>query len=583
MTISTEIYPDIYDPNLGEQHPENVKRQRLYVAARHLLREYFMLDRGRPQWDPPPPDLATTRYYSTEVPLRFPFNVGANGDEAHKTIGEDKIRIVAILGQLLMGGYDDPSMGKLERGVFHSGDLTLNIAAAGRSASGWTPKSVHATQEGVDEDFRNPALRDPTTHQPLPLQVHIVPEFVARFTEMVQHYNANAGLYDQAFRVLRKEGVGAANGSATTSIIRARQLAEVTARLINRAVAPNDPHIVRHVINAMSQTLGGVVDAHPSTLGVELPDLDAGSTVEIIADNVMALSVIYYSAQLEEMKLHIVMDKIVEHFQTGMLPISRGRAADHIYEWLKATPERLTELERRSIYGRTLGLAQGGIDDILPNREFADLWIRFLSTVSQKLREVHSSERLRVTTEQIHKAGRDLAVNLSLHGYGIAHPAGIEMQEIVRKVLLVLDEQDILTAYGVRDRWQLVDRISALYLGGSANGVKYRTMAVVGSRVIRWLAEKKSALASSSTSSLDFFSATGQPTQGFLDLADWCERWLAVAGFAADQSAAHVDPVDLQQQHTVPMLGQNLQLPAAVRNALHDVGGLTNLPVIPQA
>lgn len=566
MSITTEKYPDIFDDSpmsdpsqtaADERLAANTKRKRLYLAVRHLLREYFMVDRGTP--------------YTTPVPSAFPQNFGDPSDpDPHQ---EDKVRFVAIIGQLLQLGYDDPAMGKLGRSASARDITHLNGV--------WTPAPTHPVP---GESFgTEPSPDDPGAA--VPFRVQIVPEFVAKFTEAVQDYNANAKLYKQAFIKLRSAGTGAANGSATLTTISCRRVAEVTRRLVTQGISPTDPYIQLHVVNAMSQTLGGVVDAHPSSLAIDLPDLDAGATVEILADNVKAISAIYYSAQLEDMQLHTVMDKIVEHFQTGMLPITRGSAADRLYEWIKRTPERLGEFERRSLYARTLGIAQGGIDDALPNREFGDLWIRFLSTITQKYRELASFDRTRVSTEQIHKAGRDLAVNLSLHGYGMAHPAALEMQEIVREILGVFDEPEVAMAYGVRDRWQLVDRVSALYLGGAVNAVKSRTMAVTGSKIINWLADRRATLASGSTNSLGLLDAsTDRPTAEFQHLADWSERWLAVAGFAAEQAEQHVAPVDLQEQRTVPLLGQNIQLPANVRSALEQAGGVVpNLPVIPQA
>lgn len=555
MSITKEIYPDIFDPAAGEAvATANVERKRLYLALRHLLREYFMVDRG--------PN------YTTPIPASFPLNFGPTGVDPHQHATEEKVRFASIFGQLLLNGYADPSLGKFGRGTTGPRDI---VSLDGS----WTPTPTHDANDqgkfGTEAD--GSAFR-----------VHIVPEFVAKFTEAVQDFNANAKLYTQVFLKLRDNGVGAANGGATQTIIRCRRLAEVTRRLINQNVSPNDPHIQLHVMNAMSQTLGGVVDAHPSALDIDLPDLDAGATVEILADNIKAVSAIYYSAQLEQMKLHAVMDKIVEHFSTGMLPITRGTAADRIYEWIKRTPERLGEFERRSLYARTFGLAMGGVEDVLPNREFADLWIRLLSMITQRYRESFGLERQRVSDEQIHKAGRDLAVNLSLHGYAIAHPAALELQQIIRQILAVFDEPEVANAYGVRDRWQLVDRISALYLGGSVNGVKYRTMAANGSRLIQWLGDRRANLASGSTTSLGLFDlATMQPTTEFAGLAESAERWLAVAGFGAEFAEQHVAPVDLQEQHTVPILGQGAQLPAAVRSALEQVGGISNLPVIPQA
>jgi hypothetical protein len=570
MEINKELYPDIFDSNLtgGERAPANVARKRLYLAVRHLLREYFGITGGNGSVPAPgdPPNRMAIK------PADFPRNFGAPDADMFTKVTADKVRFVAVYGHLLMSGYSDPSQGRLERGTSGTGDIVLKENA-------WKPeaKHPHAVGEDYGVEFGPPG----------PFRVHIVPAFVDQFTKAVQKYNASAGLYEQVFRRLREEGRGPVNGGYADTEISSKQVAEVTERLINEGISSTDPHIVRHVINALSQSLGGVVDAHPSTLSIDLPDLDAGTTVEIIPDNVLATSGIYYSAQLEEMKLYASMERIVEHFATGMLPISRGRAADRIYQWIKKTPERISEIERRGTYGRVLGMAMGGATDMLPNREFIDLWVRFVSTVSQKIREAYSDERQQVSAEQIHKAGRDLAVNLSLHGYGWAHPAAIEMQQIARQVIDVINEPEVLTAYGVKDRWQLVDRVSTLYLGGSVNGVKHRTMAATGAEIIKWLANNHAILASGQTSRLQLLVAAGQPTDDFVRLAEWCERWLAVTGTPDAQAEANTDPVDLQQQYTVPMLGQSPgAMPQAVRDALDSVGGggsLPNLPVIPQA
>jgi hypothetical protein len=386
---------------------------------------------------------------------------------------------------------------------------------------------------------------------------------------------------------LKEKGTGEVNGPAAATIIRAKQIAEVTERLITERVSPSDPHIVLHVLNAISQSLGGVFDSQGSVLDIDLPELDAGTAVEIIPDNVRAVQAIYFSAQLEEMRMHAALEKLVEHFQTGMLPVSRGSAADKVYAWIKGTQDRLNEVERRSIYGRVLGLAQGATNEGMPNREFSDLWFRFLSTLSLKYREVFSTEKDEVSVEQVHKAARDLAVNISLHGYGIAYNAAIEMQAIVRDVIAILDESDVLMAYGVRDRWQLVDRVSALYLGGAVNGVKYRTMASAGEKIIKWLADKAPILASSSPAGLALVDAKGEPTPEFKFIADLAERWLAVTGTQDEIVRRSSEPVDLQTQYTVPMLGQASGImPQAVQDALNQVGAggvIPNLPVIPQA
>lgn len=541
-----EVYPDVFDDELqpgetGEKRKERMaKHQRLYVATRYVL----VRDFGA----------------STEIPREANGLFGLSLDE--------RIRFLSVYGELLLRNFEDPSLGRQDRGTAGPDDVKLEKS------------------KGVPSD---------DGHAP-PVDVIIVAEFMSAVTDAVKRFNTNRELFRQSYFALRKEGHGKVNnGQEKKARIRAKLLAAVADRLIIDGADPKDPFIVRLVKNALSSAVGasgfgaGGVGANPSARSLKIPNLDAAAAVEILPDNLEAVRFIYFSAQLEEMKLHAVHDKIVEHFMTGMLPVSRGSAADKLHGWMKRSADRITELERRALYGRVLGVAQGATE-VLPNREFTGLWVRFLSTVSQKYREVSSTERDQVSVEQIHKSGRDLAVNLSLHGYGWASPAATEMMDVVNDVFAMLDEQIILQSYGVRDRWQLVDRISNLYLGGAANGVKYRALAQSGQQIINWLAESSAVLASGSASGLSIVewqpNGRRKATDAFEELAELCERWLAASGTADATAAQNTDPVDLPTQHTVPMLGQSATgVPQAVQDALDQMGGgnLPNLPVIPQA
>jgi len=82
----------------------------------------------------------------------------------------------------------------------------------------------------------------------------------------------------------------------------------------------------------------------------------------------------------------------------------------------------------------------------------------------------------------------------------------------------------VLSAYGAKDVWQLVERVSELYLGGAVNSVQQRTLAQSGARIIRWLMTNQSILSSPDAGGLDFT----KPEQQAL-VAD-VDRWLAVAG-----------------------------------------------------
>jgi hypothetical protein len=277
----------------------------------------------------------------------------------------------------------------------------------------------------------------------------------------------------------------------------------------------------------------------------DLPDLQEQGNADhdIVADNIRAVQAIYSAALLEELKAFQVVDRLVELFQQGVLPIGRGRAGRNLFKYWKESPSRLSETERRSLYARVLGLP-GGEADVVPNREFNDLWIRFLSSVAQlngreQTTESTISKSEKVSAEDIKAAARDLAINLSLHGFGFAGFAATELQKQIDDVIRLLSSPEIRTAYGSRDMWQVIEQVAANELGGARSGVRYRTMLVSGSTVIAWLAKNSRRLKPLAGASIISAKAltgsqrsrgevrvTTNPTDR--DLLEACQQWLAV-------------------------------------------------------
>jgi hypothetical protein len=581
MAECKEHYPDIFKPIPPGETPggptdkQNQESKILYLAVRHLLRRLFNFDRD-----------GSTTVKPEEFPEGFgKRHAGASPRPAREE--EEKVLVASAMGYLRAHGYDDPSLGKFRSVAAPENRLRsvmlfdpqlrvgeLAFTEADGNGQQELRERIGANDVVVSPDPTNPNHEDSGGETFL-----IVDRFITAFTDAVKYYFANRALHHAVFRVLQDEGKEmAADGTVASMTLNTRQFAEVTSRLVDDRVPPGHPQLRRFVINALSQTLGGGVPGSSSDFDIDLPDLDAGTAVEIVRNNVRAVAAIYFSAMLEEMRLHAVMEKIGEHFTIGMVPISRGTASDRVYKWIKGAPDRFSEIERRGVYGRVLGLAQGAAADLVPNREFTDLWIRFLSTVSVLDRERRSSDMLRVSQEQALKAGRDLAVNISLHGYGIAHPAAIEMQGLVREIKDVLSEPALHTAYGVNDIWQLVDRVNVMYLGGYVNGVRYRTMARAGAEIILWLADHSTKLASvSPAGGLDFGDAR---------LVNNVERWLAVTGTPDASVEQYTDPVDLQAQPTIPAFAPTNGHPLnggapALRETLETVG-VGGLPSIPQ-
>lgn len=271
------------------------------------------------------------------------------------------------------------------------------------------------------------------------------------------------------------------------------------------------------------------------------PDLPPLEDTVIVQDNVRALGALYFSAMLENLRLFEVADKLIESFLNGLLPVGRGRAGESLFKYWKDSQTRISQAERRNLYKRVFGLP-GGDDSTTPNKEFDDLWIRFISAVTTFSRP--STISARAYQEQVRKAGRDLAVNLSLHGYGAAHFVAAELSKQIHDIVGILSAPEIKAAYGARDLWQVIDRVSNLGLGGSANLLRYRTMATSGATIITWLANNSRKLTRATSPVLNRkvarktppraeFKTTSRPTDS--DLINSSEQWLAVAAVPDDQ------------------------------------------------
>jgi hypothetical protein len=254
-------------------------------------------------------------------------------------------------------------------------------------------------------------------------------------------------------------------------------------------------------------------------MSLSLPSLVARSAIE--PQNVSAAGVIYAAFELEQLKLFAVTDRVVELSQQGQLPISRTNASRALSRYWQDRLNRLTEHERRSVYAQALG--KGGDEHSSQvNRDFNDLWIRFVSAVSAFSRQRPvPGQRPTVTVSQaaVRKAGRDLAANLSLHGWGVGYFAASRLRQHITQATEILSFSEIRSELGARNVWQVVERVAANDLGGAVNTAKHRTMATSGLEIIRWLAAQGAPGRGSKP-------RTGVPSRAVVHA---CEEWLAAA------------------------------------------------------
>ena len=268
----------------------------------------------------------------------------------------------------------------------------------------------------------------------------------------------------------------------------------------------------------------------PIALG--LPDLEPNTAIQ--QDNIRALQATYVAALLEGLRIFDVAELLVDHFLAGQLPLDRqGRAEVDLY--LRDLPNRLTDRERHALYARAFGMPGGDSGEPQVNREFDDLWARFLVAVDELVRQVPEPTPggPPVSQQGVKQAARDLAANLSLHGDGIGHFAAVALQTQIKSAIHLLSTPSLLDAFSARDIWQVIEIVSASELGGAHNPWRYRTMAISGGIMIGWLACRAEMLTSAGPNLLDLSAIDGPPSPSPLatptdrDLVDACRSWIA--------------------------------------------------------
>ena len=412
-------------------------------------------------------------------------------------------------------------------------------------------------------------------------------EFTQEFFEAVGEAASYGQLAEDVFSILSLEGDPDGPGGDTYEpVVDAEEFAKVLRGLKDRGIHVTVPQLRRRVNEVLDEIQNvGSRDSIALT-GIELPDLDNLADQNIVRENIRVMGPMIVSAMFEELKVFQVVDRIVEQFQRGMLPVGSGSAGRLLYNYWREAPNRMSEQERRDFQTITLGVP-GGNPNALVNRDFNDLWIRFVSSVSSYVRQNDVDTLLRssvpgsISQQQVRKAARDLAANLTLHGYGMAHYAAREIQAQVSFVIKLLQDKEILAAYGARDMWQVIDHVATYDLGGAKTSSRYRTLATCGTIIIEWLAKRAKEI-SKPTGMLINLAEVRSPIEELnhratvnpsdYDLVNACELWLA------DTATSDSQIEELSQPREAPTTtSKPIPIPAMAQDMLDGMGiGLSN-------
>jgi hypothetical protein len=284
-------------------------------------------------------------------------------------------------------------------------------------------------------------------------------------------------------------------------------------------------------------------------------------SADIVAENIQAMQAIYFAYQLEQIRAVQVVERIVELYQQGLLPLGAGSAGQALQRHAQAG-DRLTALERADLYARAFGAPGGEAGKRETDDDFLSLWLRFIASVALYSRQPTVDPLLVPPTPanaRLRDAARALAVYASAHGAALTSAAQ-RISADVSELLALLREPEIVHAFGARDMWQVIDQVNTSELGGAVNVMRYRTRAQAGSVILQWLGAHADALRSPDV-------VTTNVCPGDADLLQAVAQWLAVSGIqdtAVDQFA--------QPNASEPAATSPIDLPAIAQDLLQATG-----------
>ncbi|MEY2514572.1 MAG: hypothetical protein QOJ89_1930 [bacterium] len=192
-------------------------------------------------------------------------------------------------------------------------------------------------------------------------------------------------------------------------------------------------------------------------------------------EDVEAAAALYAAAQLEQLGVLRVVDRLVELYLRGGLPVGgTGGAAAALDSYWLGRAERLPEDERRALFERTAGAA------------FEHLLGRLAGALVASAKGGAGGAG-GAGAEAVAWAADELEASIDRNLDEPALAAAALLREQLGDALAILSDPDLLNAYGARDPWQLTDQLARLELGSTPDIARHQTLAAAGTVVIAWL------------------------------------------------------------------------------------------------
>jgi hypothetical protein len=377
--------------------------------------------------------------------------------------------------------------------------------------------------------------------------------------------------------------IGSNSGNKKEDVgVSSLEYAEVFTKLIAQGITATDPNLKRRVEEGLDtvQEVGQPRPLHEQE--INLPDLETTTSFDVRPDHCKLFGSFIFASAFEELRAFQVVDTLVDMSQRGAISLIRGPAGTQLYNYWRDAPNRMSESERQTFYAMTLGLPTGQ-PGVAVNTDFQDLWLRFVSSVSTLVRESRVDQLLRsavpaaINQQQVKKAARDLAVNMSAHGYGMVFYAAADLQKQINEMIALLQDSELMSAFGARDMWGVIDQVAQTELGGARNSSKYRMLATSGAIITSWMARNIDRLRDPTLPMIDINTVQNPPSRlpgqtavsapTDYDVVNACEMWLADSAMGDDRVAQMSQPRESPQAASRP-----IQIPSIARDLLEGAG-----------
>jgi hypothetical protein len=254
---------------------------------------------------------------------------------------------------------------------------------------------------------------------------------------------------------------------------------------------------------------------------------ETGEEQGIVKEYIFAAAVLYYSYILSD-RLNVLQlaNALLLRRARGKLELSRPVAAK-FHGYRLRSRDRMSREEMAHFFRRAFNLGDSHVlEGTLVNEDFPQMWHALMEEVTEYIgkSEANSSDiEDKVSRAGIDEAARNLQYNLSAHMGDME----IEVQELYSQLedaMNLMNEPEVFAGVGLGRRqnvWTLMERVAADDLETDLNVNNYRTIAVEGWKILRYVAT---------------FDTT-TPEEDFRNFVRSCEKWIIAQAGVEDEMA----------------------------------------------